>query len=171
MPSRPSTHAFSRLHLFLLAVLVIPLTFTGAPALAHGYKLGTLEIVHPWTRATPKGAKVAGGYMTLTNKGAASDRLVAVETAAAGKIELHEMTEERGVMKMRPLAQGIAIPPGETVTLAPGGLHVMFLNIKSPFVQGESLAARLIFEKAGPIDVTFKVEAMGARGEHEHKGH
>jgi periplasmic copper chaperone A len=167
-------HALSMPCLAFLAALFGPLVTISTPTLAHEYKLGTLEIMHPWTRATPKGAKVAGGYLTLTNRGAAADRLVAVEaSAAAGKIELHEMTVDHGVMKMRQLAHGIGLPAGQTVTLEPGGLHVMFLDLKAPLKEGESVSARLIFEKAGSIDVTFKVEAMGARGGdmHKHKGH
>lgn len=169
-----SAHAPLLPCLALLTVLFGSLVATSAPAHAHDYKLGTLEIVHPWTRATPKGAKVAGGYLKVTNRGAAADRLVAVEAAsAAGKTELHEMAVEHGVMKMRPLAQGIGVPAGQTVTLEPGGLHVMFLDLKAPLKEGESVSARLIFEKAGSVDVTFKVEAMGARGGdmHKHKGH
>jgi len=157
----------------LMTALAALIAMTTAPAFAHKYKQGSLEIIHPWTRATPKSAKVGGGYMTLINRGDAADRLVSIETAAAGKTELHEMSTEHGVMKMRPLPQGIAIPAGETVTLAPGGFHVMFLELKAPFAEGEKVPARLVFEKAGAIDVVFAVEKMGARGGdgHQHGGH
>lgn len=142
-----------------------------SPAFAHGYKLGAIDITHPWARATPKGAKVAGGYMTLVNTGADADRLVAVSTPAAGRVELHEMAVENGIMRMRPLAQGIAIPAGETVTLAPGGLHVMFLDLAGPLTEGKRFSGQLVFEKAGTIDVEFAVEAMAARGsKHDHHG-
>ena len=160
-----------RRHFFALA-LASTLGSIIAPAIAHEYKVGSIAIKHPWTRATPKGAKVGGGYMTLINQGAQPDRLVAVSSSHAGKVELHEMTEQGGVMKMRPLPDGIALPSGATVTLAPGGLHAMMLDLKNGFAEGESVPARLVFEKAGPVDVTFKVEAMGARGEKSgHSGH
>jgi copper(I)-binding protein len=173
MPFPHTSRACTIPCLTALATLLALLAMPGAPAFAHSYKLGTLEIIHPWTRATPKGAKVAGGYVTLTNRGSAPDRLVAVETPTARTTELHEMKEEHGIMKMRALAQGIAIPAVATVTLAPGGLHVMFMEIAAPLKQGESVPARLIFEKAGTIDVVFRIEAMGARGNGKdgHKGH
>jgi len=158
----------------LLTALAALTVLTATPTFAHKYKQGSLEIIHPWTRATPKSAKVGGGYMTLINSGNTADRLVAVETDAAGKTELHEMSTEHGVMKMRPLPKGIALPAGETVTLAPGGLHVMFLELKAPFAEGAKVPARLIFEKAGAIDIVFAVEKIGARGgdgHHQHGGH
>lgn len=150
------------------AALLVPLA---TPAAAHSYKHARLVIRHPWTRATPKGAKVAGGYMTIVNEGDSADRLVAVTTSAAAKAELHEMAEQSGVMKMRPLPEGIAVPPGATVTLAPGGLHVMLVDLKGALTEGESVPAQLIFEKAGPVDVSFKVESLGARGDKGHSGH
>ncbi|WP_292236111.1 copper chaperone PCu(A)C, partial [Mesorhizobium sp.] len=99
-------------------------------ASAHGFKLGDLEIGHPWSRATPPGAKVAGGYFSVTNKGAAPDRLVSVSSDICEKAELHEMGVKDGVMTMRPVGGGLEIPAGGKVALKPGGYHLMFVGLK-----------------------------------------
>ena len=140
------------------------------PAFAHHYEAGALKIGHPWSRATPPGAKVGGGYLSVTNTGKTADRLIAVEDAFAGATEIHEMAMDKGVMKMRQLDKGIAIKPGDTVRLAPGGYHIMFMNLKEPLKQGAMMDATLVFEKAGRVPVKFKVEGMGAKapGEHDH---
>ena len=87
---------------------------------AHDYKVGALEIGHPWTRATPKGATVAGGYLKITNKGTAPDRLTGASFTAAPRVEIHEMAMSDGMMRMRPLRAGLEIKPGETVEFKPG---------------------------------------------------
>ena len=135
---------------------------------AHDYQVGPIAIDHPWTRATPKNAPVAGGYMKITNTGTTPDRLTGGATDAAKKFEIHEMKMDGGVMKMRELPDGLEIPAGATVELTPGSYHVMMKNPLKPFVQGERVKASLTFEKAGKIDVEFAVEAMGA-GAKEHK--
>lgn len=128
------------------------------------YKVGDLTIGRPWTRATPGGAKVGGGYLTITNNGTAPDRLTGVSMSAAGHGEIHEMKMDGGVMTMRPLAAGIEIKPGETVKLEPGGYHLMFMDLKAPLKEGTVVKGQLQFEKAGKIDVEFKVDAIGATG-------
>jgi copper(I)-binding protein len=141
---------------------------------AHEYKLGSLEIIHPWARATPKGASVAGGYLKITNKGTTPDRLVGGSAAFAGKFEIHEMKMTAGVMQMRPLPEGVEIKPGETVELKPGSYHLMFMNLKEPLQQGRSVTGTLVFEKAGPIEVEYKIEPIGgtpAAGSGMHHGH
>ncbi|MSP46937.1 MAG: copper chaperone PCu(A)C [Xanthobacteraceae bacterium] len=138
-------------------------------ASAHEYKAGSLEIIHPWARATPKGATVAGGYLKIVNTGDAADRLVGGSTPAAGKFEIHEMSMDGGVMKMRPLPKGLEIKPGQTVELKPGSYHLMFVGLKEPFEQGKRVKGTLQFEKAGTVEVEYAVEAMG--GAPEHKGH
>lgn len=146
--------------------------FAIGSASAHDYKIGSLEIAHPWTRATPKGAGVGGGYLKITNKGTAPDRLTAVSSDAAGMVEVHEMKMSGSKMEMRPLKGGIEIKPGQTVELKPGGYHVMFMHLKQPFEQGKRIKATLTFEKAGKIEVEFVVDAMGAQaptmGNHGH---
>src|ERR1044072_4158036 len=109
------------------------------PAAAHEYKLGTIKIGHPWTRATPGGAKVAGGYLTLTNTGSEPDRLVGGSVANAGGFEIHEMKTEDGVAKMREMSNGIEIKPGETVKFEPGSKHLMFTQLKAPQNQKQRL--------------------------------
>jgi copper(I)-binding protein len=150
---------------FLLAVL---LAFAANAASAHEYKVGSIEIKHPWARATPKGAPVAGGYMTLINTGSTPDRLVGGTNANAEKFEMHEMKMDNGVMKMRPLPNGIEIKPGEKVELKPGAYHLMFVGVKTPFEKGKRVKGTLQFEKAGSVDVEYVVEAMGASPKMDH---
>src|SRR6202140_2929797 len=99
--------------------------FLAAPARAEEIKAGDLTITQAWSRATPGGAKVAGGYLTIENKGSTSDRLIGGSGDVTGRIEVHEMTTSNGVMTMRALDKGLVIEPGKTVKLAPGGYHLM----------------------------------------------
>jgi copper(I)-binding protein len=157
----------------IFAALAICLSF-GGTALAHDYKAGGLRIDHPWSRATPGGAKVGGGYLVIENTGATADRLVSVSAPSiAGRTEIHEMAVTNGVMTMRPLDSGIAIAPGAKVEFKPGGYHIMFMELKQPLKQDERVKGTLTFEKAGAVEVEFKVESVGARGADHgaHKGH
>lgn len=148
------------------------LAVTATPSLAHDYKAGSIEIEHPWARATPGGATVGGGYVVLKNTGTTPDRLVSATAPFAGKVEIHEMAMTNGVMTMRPLPDGLAIPAGGTVTLKPGSYHIMFMQLKQPLKEGESVDGTLTFEKAGTIPVQFKVEGLGAGAAgHDHSGH
>jgi copper(I)-binding protein len=131
-------------------------------AAAQEFKAGPLQIDHVWSRATPKGAKVAGGYLTIKNTGTDPDRLVSGSTPAAGKFEIHEMSMDKGVMKMRPVPEGVAIKPGETVELKPGAFHIMMMDLKQPIERGKPFRASLMFEKAGPVEIEFTVLAPGA---------
>jgi hypothetical protein len=133
------------------------------PAAATTYRLGALVVEAPWTRATPGGAKVAGGFLRITNSGSAPDRLVGGAFAASARVEVHEMAIADGVMKMRELKLGLEIKPGETVELKPGGYHVMFMDLARQLKEGETVAGTLVFEKAGRIDVMFRVAPIGAR--------
>lgn len=133
------------------------------------YKVGDLTVASPWTRATPGGAKIAGGYLKITNNGKSPDRLVGVTSAGADRVEIHEMSMTDGVMKMRPLADGLTVKPGETVEFKPGGFHLMFMDIQQPLKQGDTLKATLKFEKAGAVDISLNVNAMGATSEPAHK--
>lgn len=135
-------------------------------AWAADYRLGSLEIEQPWTRATPPTAKAGGGFVTITNKGTTADRLVAARSAASDKVELHEMKMDGSVMRMRELEKGVEIPAGATVMLKPGGYHIMFMELKAPFAKDAKVPVTLVFEKAGTIDVPFTVEAMGAGARH-----
>jgi hypothetical protein len=104
----------------------------------------------------------AGGFLSVTNEGAVPDRLVAVESAIAARVELHTTIDDGGIMRMRALPDGIALPPGDTASLAPGANHVMFFQLKAPLVVGSHIDAVLVFEKAGRVPVEFMVEAAAA---------
>jgi hypothetical protein len=143
------------------------------PAYAEDVTAGSVKISVPWARATPKGAAVGAGYMTITNNGSAPDRLVGGASDVSNRFEIHEMTMDNGVMRMRPMPKGIEIKPGQSIELKPGGNHVMFLGLKKPLAQGEHVKATLAFEKAGKVDVDFTVESIGAQtggGDHAMPG-
>jgi copper(I)-binding protein len=147
---------------FLLAAFLLATASLGS-ATAQEFKAGDLSIDHPWSRATPAGAKVAAGYMTIVNNGTTPDRLVGGSTSAAGRFEIHEAAMKDGVMTMRPVKGGLPIEPGKTVTLAPGGYHIMFTDLKARLKQGDKVSVTLEFEKAGKTDVTFDVQSVGAQ--------
>ncbi len=133
------------------------------PAQTADFTASNLKISSPWARATPKGASVGGGYMTITNTGTAADHLVGGSTDIARGFEVHEMKMEGGVMKMRPVAGGIEIKPGQSVTLDPSGYHVMFVGLKDQLKQADHFKATLQFDKAGKVDVDFAIEGIGAK--------
>jgi copper(I)-binding protein/uncharacterized protein YcnI len=145
----------------------------GSPAgAATSLRAGDLTIAQPWARATPGGARVAGGYLTVTNSGSTPDRLIGGSAAFAERVEIHEMATRNGVMTMRALSGGLAIAPGETVELKPGGLHVMFMGLRSPLAEGKAVTVTLEFERAGKVEVEMAVGGIGARvapaGEYHH---
>src|SRR6202158_2929918 len=137
--------------------------FLAAPARAEEVKAGDLVITQAWSRATPGGAKVAGGYLTIENKGSAPDRLIGGSADVADKVQVHEMAMNNGVMTMRPLDKGLTIEPGKTVKLAPGSYHLMMLDLKSPLKQGDKVPVTLEFEKAGKVKLSLDVQGVGAQ--------
>ncbi|MEW9804817.1 copper chaperone PCu(A)C [Mesorhizobium marinum] len=155
---------------FRAAAALVAAILIAAPAAAHEYKLGNLEIDHPWSRATLPGAKVAAGYLIVKNGGTEPDRLVAVGAEIAGKGEIHEMSMKDGVMIMRPVAGGIEIPAGGEIKLEPGSFHLMFMDLKAPAVAGEKFPGSLTFEKAGTVEVEFAVEKAGGADHSAHGG-
>ncbi len=143
----------------------------GQPLAAHEFKLGDLEIGHPWSRATPAGAKVAAGYATIRNGGAETDRLLSASGEIAGRTEIHEMSvDDKGVMTMRPV-QGVDVPAGGAAELKPGGFHIMFIDLKAGAREGERFKGTLTFEKAGTVEVEFAVEPMGGGQDGGHGNH
>jgi copper(I)-binding protein len=146
-----------------IALTTLAASLFTVPAQAGDAKAGDLVITQAWSRATPNGAKIAGGYLTIENKGAAADRLVGGSGDIAGKVEIHEMAMNSGVMTMRPLDKGLAIEPGKTVKLAPGGYHLMLMDLKGPFKQGDKVPVTLEFEKAGKVTLSFDVQGVGAQ--------
>jgi periplasmic copper chaperone A len=143
----------------LLALAI--LGSTAGTALAQTYTVGALKIEQPWARATPGGAKVGGGYLTITNTGTTPDRLVGGTLAQAGRFEVHEMKVEGGTAHMREVKGGLEIGPGQKVELKPGSYHIMFMDLRAQFKQGETLKGQLRFEKAGTVDVEYKVQGLG----------
>jgi periplasmic copper chaperone A len=146
----------------IVLLLALVLASLATAAAANDYKIGALEIQQPWTRATPKGAKTAAGYVAIKNTGSAPDRLTGGSLAGAGAAQVHEMTMDQGVMKMRAVPDGIEIKPGETVELKPGALHLMFTDLKARLVKGQLVKGTLTFANAGTVDVEFAIEGMGA---------
>ena len=144
--------------LVLMAGIVI------SPVRAEDAKAGDLVISQAWSRATPNGAKIGTGYFTIENKGTTADKLIGVSGDISDKIEVHEMSMNNGVMKMRPVDGGLVIEPGKTVKLGPNGYHLMIMDLKSPLKQGGKLPVTLEFEKAGKVAVTLDVQGIGAQG-------
>jgi copper(I)-binding protein len=146
------------------------LVLAASTAHAGNYKIGSLDIADPYARATPKGAKVGAGYMKIINSGTTPDRLISGSSDVAEKLEIHEMAMDKGVMKMRPVRDGLEIKSGETIELKPGSFHVMFSGLKKQFSKGDHVKATLVFEKAGKVDVDFDVLAAGATPGHDMPG-
>ncbi|MDI4655282.1 copper chaperone PCu(A)C [Xanthobacter autotrophicus] len=166
-PYRPYGEEILAASVFAVLVLVLSVQ----SLMAHEFKVGAIEIDHPWSRATPGGATVGAGYFTLKNTGAAPDRLVSATSDVAERVEIHEMAVANGVMTMRPLSDGIAIPAGGSVAFKPGSYHIMFFGLKQPLKQGAVIDGTLTFEKAGSVAVKYNVDAIAAGGsgpDHSH---
>lgn len=142
------------LALFAITALTAPF--------AQEVRVGPIEITDAWTRATPPNAPTGAGFLTLTNEGNVDDRLVSVAAPGVDTVELHTMAMQDGVMKMRRLDDGIPVPAGETVDLAPGGLHIMFIGLEQRFEQGTVVPVTLTFETAGSVAVDLPVGPIGA---------
>jgi copper(I)-binding protein len=150
----------TRFQAFALAFALI-LGASAAPVGAQEIKVGDLTIEKPWARATPKGADVGAAYLEIRNAGATADTLTG-GSADFAKVEIHEMSMQAGVMTMREVTDGLAIPPHGAVKLAPSGYHLMLAGLKSALVKGESVKVTLTFARAGSVAVDFPVEAIGA---------
>jgi copper(I)-binding protein len=144
-----------------LGLAVIPASI---PAAAEDTTVGAIKIEAPWLRATPTGAKVAGGYMKLYNLGKEPDRLVGGSSQVARGLEVHEMHMDGSVMKMRELSEGLEIPPGQSVELRPGSYHLMLTDLLQPLKEGERIKATLQFANAGRVEVLFTVRGMASMG-------
>jgi copper(I)-binding protein len=153
----------SRISLLLLLALALP-------AAAHEYDLGSLHIGHPYARPTPPGASTGAAYLSILNKGATADSLVRATTPRAGGAELHSMSMDGNIMRMRQVPS-IAAAPGATVKLEPGGLHLMLTGLKQPLKAGERFPLTLYFQKAGQVTVDIVVQETAASSDHGHAGH
>ncbi len=143
-----------------------------APGFAQDARKGSIIATDPWTRATSPRASVGAGYLTILNSGAQADRLVSASSPRAAKVEIHTMSLEDGIMRMRPLPNGLEVPAGGEASLAPGGNHIMLIGLKAPLKEGERIPATLRFARAGTLKVHFTVAAAGAPGPNaDHGGH
>jgi copper(I)-binding protein len=145
-----------------LLVSVFGLGFIGVTQ-AQNAKVGNVQIENAYTRSTVPGQMAAGGFMKIENQGSSADQLISASSPVAGEVQLHEMAMDGNVMKMRQV-KDIAVPAGGSVELKPGGLHLMFMNIKAPLAAGETVPLKLKFAKAGEVEVKLPVNAMGAQG-------
>lgn len=160
------------LRLALALMLALP-----AAAIAHSFKKGDLDVIHPWTRVTPGGVNAGSGYLKVRNNGKEADRLTGATFDGAEAVEIHEMTMDGDVMKMRQLKDGVEIKPGETIELKPSGMHLMVLGLKQPIVEGPERKGTVTFQKAGTVEVEFLVKPLGDTGapstaptpEHKHQ--
>ena len=146
------------------------LTLATLAASAHSYKLGEIDIDHPNARPTVAGQSVGAGFMTLVNKGGA-DRLLSAKTAVAASVQMHSMSMDGNVMKMRQL-DALELPAAQTVELKPGAFHLMLVGLKAPLKAGDTFPMTLKFEKAGEVVVTVNVETpepAKAEPPHEHQ--
>jgi len=148
----------------VLALMLAP------PIAAHDFKRGTLSIAHPWTRQTAPGQANSGGFMTVSNTGKQADRLIGGSSPASARVEIHTMSMAGGVMRMRPLPNGLPIPAGGKLELKPGSHHIMLIGLKKPLKLGTMVPLTLRFEKAGTVTVQLKVEAItyGTGAGHDH---
>lgn len=142
------------------ALALATLGLSALAAQAHSFKLGAIDIGHPYARATVAGQPTGGGFLRLENRGG-DDRLVAASAEVSKSVELHTMSMEGDVMRMRQV-DAIELPAGKAVELKPGGLHIMFIGLKAPLKQGDKFPLKLKFEKAGEVTVQVNVEAAGA---------
>lgn len=145
-----------RMSAWMAAVLATGLS---GPAAAHDFKLDAITIAHPWARATP--VKVTAAFFTLRNDGKTTIRLVSITSPVAGRVEIHTSEMKDGVARMRKV-EGITVPPGKSVTLKPGGFHVMLMGLKYPVRKGGKIPMTLHFAKAGHVTVRADVAGPGA---------
>ena len=158
----------------LTYIVAAALAVAAMPAIAHDYSIAGIEIGHPWTRATSPSARVGVGYLTLTNNGDTADRLVGASSPAAARAELHMTEMSDGIMRMRAVPDGLEIPPGGTVELAPGGYHLMLMELAQPIAEGDAVPLMLEFEHAGSVEVELMAGSAGATGgaaPDQHGGH
>lgn len=145
---------------------VIALALTAAVAVGlqpmTAAQPSTITIENPWTRATAPGQAVAGGFMTVVNTTGAEDRLLRASSPVAKEVQIHNTTMDEGVMRMRPMADGVAIPAGGRVEFKPRALHLMFMGLQAPIAAGTTVPVTLEFERAGKVGATFRVEAVAA---------
>ncbi|MDZ3830457.1 MAG: copper chaperone PCu(A)C [Sphingopyxis sp.] len=150
------------MHITTRAALAASLFAAATPLLAQLVTAGPLRIDQPWSRQTAPGQKAGGGFLNITNQGRIDDRLIAASSPIANEVQIHRMTVEDGVMKMRQMTDGLALPAGKTVALKPGGYHLMFMGLKRPLELGDNIPVTLRFQRQGAVTVRFKVRPITA---------
>jgi periplasmic copper chaperone A len=159
MPAGSQPMMAAIFHAFALAAAVV---FSAGVASAE--TVGTIAVENAWSRAVPEGASVGVGYLAIRNGGDEPDRLVSASTSLAAETEIHHTTMADGVMRMRPVPDGVPVPAKTTVMLEPNGYHFMFMGLTQPLKEGDAFPAKLTFEHAGNVEVTFHVLGIGAQG-------
>ena len=148
----------------LIAALAVAIAM---PPLAHTEMAGDITLTHPWSRPAAQGQNGVI-YMDIQNKGTAEDRLIAVSTPLATKVELHRSTMEDGIHRMEKV-ESIVVPAGGAVELAPGGYHVMLVGLKFMLMAEETIPVTFTFERSGDITTGVSVEDHGGgNDDHEH---
>jgi copper(I)-binding protein len=135
-----------------------------APGVAAAETAGAIAVENAWSREVPAGASVGVGYLAIKNSGDEPDRLASASTSLAAETEIHQTTMADGVMRMRPVPDGVPVPAKDTVMLEPNNYHFMFMGLTRPLKEGDTFPATLVFERAGSVEVTFHVLGIGAQG-------
>lgn len=154
--------------LMAVAALIAPAAWAHDHAADEEWQAGDLTITSAFARATLPNAPVAGGFMSIENAGAQDDRLLGASSAVAGKMEIHKMVIDGDVMKMRELPDGVPLPAGERVDLRPGGLHLMFMRLNQPLVEGEEVEVTLSFQQSGEVTLPLQIGPFNAADDHAH---
>ena len=158
----------TRIGLLFALMLAASLRFAEAAEVKHG----AITLADAWARATTASAQTGGAYVRIVNSGQAPDKLLSARSEIAAQTQLHETIEANGVMKMRELAEGVALPAGGSVEFRPGGYHVMLIGLVRPLVSGEAFPLTLTFERAGPVQIAVEVKPANHApgGHHGHGG-
>lgn len=136
--------------------LTLALLAQSAISQAVEYKVGSIIVDQPWSRATPATAKVGGGYLVITNTGKEDDTLVSAETDVSQRAEFHSMSMNGDVMTMAIITDPLVIKPGQSIVVEPGVMHIMLLDLKAGFKEGQTFKGKLTFEKAGAVESSMQ---------------
>ena len=160
-----------RSHPIAVALVLVVVLGVAASASAHEFKIGQIGVATPWARATIGAGKTGVVYLTVHNRGTATDRLIAVSTPIAKRAALHTHKMDKGVMRMHPV-ETIELAQGKTIVLAPGGTHIMLMGLKYPLREGGTFPLTLTFAEAGSATIAIDIQSATAAGGHAHKsGH
>jgi periplasmic copper chaperone A len=158
---------------FFLPLAALTSAVVAAPVIAQAYRVGDVTVSQAWSRETAPGQQVGGAFMTITNRSKVADRLVSGSSSQASEVQVHTVSIDGGVMRMRQLVDGLEIPAGGTVMLRPGSFHIMLIGLRQPLARGSHVPVTLRFSQAGRVTVRLAVQAIGSTGPAEaaHAGH